>query len=306
LKPIGDNFEWQWGQHAAKILPDSDNDPNTTDILLFDNGQAKSFTQEGSTAPAENYSRAVIYRIDEKNRTVQQLWEFGKELGSSAYATFLGDADLLPQTGNINISFGGMLRKNGLPMDDIVSGVIGQTQVQSRVVEVQKDGQEVFDVSVTPNHSPDSETYQVRKIDLYNPSIEYALGAQVGQQKGVLQSSGPTAYTLPRFFIPRLTVNFRQIYQQDDTLYVNGNFTYQNQNYLIGKILLVLKNKDHQYVYATNFGLNGDFEARFDLSPVSPGEYAIYAIGGVVNGMDALGKVKPGYNPTGYKIDITP
>jgi hypothetical protein len=26
--------------------------------------------------------------------------------------------------------------------------------------------------------------------------------------------------------------------------------------------------------------------------------------GGVVNGMDATGKVNPGYNPTGYKILI--
>jgi hypothetical protein len=38
------------------------------------------------------------------------------------------------------------------------------------------------------------------------------------------------------------------------------------------------------------------------LSLVAPGEYAIYAAGGVVDGMDAQGKVKPGYNPTGYKI----
>jgi hypothetical protein len=32
--------------------------------------------------------------------------------------------------------------------------------------------------------------------------------------------------------------------------------------------------------------------------------HAIYAAGGVVDGKDAQGKVKPGYNPTGYKIQV--
>lgn len=304
LTPVGENFEWSWGQHAAKILPDTDNDPNTTDILLMDNGQARSFTQDQSVAPADNYSRAVIYRINETNKTIQQLWEFGKELGSSAYATFLGDADLLPLTGNINIDFGGMLRQNGVPVDNIVSGVIGKTQVRSRVVEVQPGGQEVFDVSVTPNHTSDSETYQVRKIALYNPSIEYALGASEGQRKGEIQANSPTTYKLPGFFIPRLTVSFKQLYQQNSTLVVEGNFLYQNQAYALGKILLVLKNSGQQYIFATNSGLNGEFAGRLDLSGVKPGEYAIYVVGGVVDGMDALGKIKPGYNAAGYKIDV--
>ena len=50
--------------------------------------------------------------------------------------------------------------------------------------------------------------------------------------------------------------------------------------------------------------VNGNFAARLDLSQVKPGEYAIYVAGGVVDGMDALGKVNPGYNPTGYKIQV--
>jgi dihydroorotate dehydrogenase len=50
--------------------------------------------------------------------------------------------------------------------------------------------------------------------------------------------------------------------------------------------------------------VNGNFSGRLDLSQVVPGEYAIYAVGGVVDGMDALGKVHAGYNPTGYKIQV--
>jgi hypothetical protein len=304
LKPIGANFEWQWGQHSAKILPDTDGDPNTIDILLFDNGQNRSFTQAGSVSPADNYSRAVIYRINEANRTVEQLWEYGKDLGSGAYATFLGNVDELPQTGNFNIDFGGMLRQNGVPVDDIVASVIGQQQVQSRVVEVQRDGQEVFDVSVTPNHTSDSETYQVRKMDLYTVADEYTLGKSQGQRKGVVQATGPTTYTLPPFFIPRITVQFSQLYQQNEALIVQGSFQFQGKSYMLGKVLFVLKNQQHQVIFASNSGLDGQFEGRFDLGTVPSGEYAIYVAGGVTNGMDAQGKVNPGYNPTGYKIEV--
>jgi arylsulfate sulfotransferase len=304
LKPIGADFEWQWGQHTAKVMPETDGDPNTVDILLFDNGQARSFTEANSVKPADNYSRAVIYRINEADRTVEQLWEYGKTLGSGAYATFLGGADLLTKTGNINISFGGMLRKDGIPVDDIISAVLGTMQVQSRVVEVQRDGKEVFDVSVTSNHASEAGTYQVRKIDLYNAAVQYPLGEVEGHRKGVVQAAETTTWTLPNFFINRIAVKFDQIYKQNSTLIMKGNFLYQGKSYLLGRVLFVLKSRENQYIFAANPGINGNFAARFDLSEVKPGEYAIYVVGGVVDGTDALGKVHPGYNPTGYKIQV--
>jgi hypothetical protein len=119
-----------------------------------------------------------------------------------------------------------------------------------------------------------------------------------------VQASGTTSYTLPNFFIPRFTVNFDQIYKQNGTFIIKGNFLFQGKTYLLGKVLFVLKNREHEYVFASNAGVNGNFSARFDLNKVEPGEYAIYVAGGVVDGMDALGKVKPGYNPTGYKIQV--
>lgn len=304
LTPSGAGFEWQWGQHDAKILPDNDGDPRTLDLLLFDNGQAKSFSQEGSVAPADNYSRAVIYRINETERTVEQVWQFGKELGPGAYATFLGGAEQLAQTGNINIAFGGMLRQDGLPVDDIIAGVVGSTQVQSRVVEVRRDGEVVFDVSVTPTASPDAETYQVRKIDLYTAGVDYKLGEFAGERKGEVQAAGVTEYKLPPFFIPRISLNFKQLYQQGDLLVLQGTFQYQEKTSMLGKVLFVLKNREQQFIFPSNPGVNGNFAARLDLSQVPPGEYALYVVGGVVDGMDALGKVHPGYNPTGYKVQV--
>jgi arylsulfate sulfotransferase len=304
IKPAGQPFEWQWGQHAIMLLPDEDHDPNTIDLLMFDNGQSRSYIQATSIDPDKNYSRAVIFRVNETNRTVEQIWEYGKDLGAAGYATFLGDADLLEKTGNINIAFGGMLRKDGVPVDDIVMGVLGKQNIQSRVSEVRRDGEVVFDVSVTPNQSSSSETYQVEKINLYNSSMDYSFGQIKGTRKGEIQSAKMVDTTIPKFFIPRLTYHFNKIYTEKGYLVMQGSFQYQNKTYLLGKVMFILKNKDHQYIFNTNSGLNGSFYGRIDLSQVVPGEYAIYGAGGVVGGNDAAGKIQPGYNPTGYKITV--
>jgi hypothetical protein len=272
--------------------------------LLFDNGQSRSYAEETSLDPAKNYSRAVIYRIHAADRTVEQLWQYGKERGSQAYATFLGDADLLEKTGNINIAFGGMLRKDGVPVDDIVMGVLGKQQIQSRAVEVQRDGNVVFDVSVTPNNATSAETYQVTRMDLYNSSIEYSLGQVNGQRKGEIQSASLADTPIPSFFIPRFTYTFDRIYNKSGYLVMQGSFKYQDKAYMLGKVMFVLKNRDRQYVFNSNSGLNGNFYVRIDLSQIAPGEYAIYGFGGVVDGMDAAGNIMPAYNPTGYKITV--
>jgi arylsulfate sulfotransferase len=304
LNPVGSNFEWAWGQHAAKVLPDTDGIPNTIDILLLDNGQNRSFTQAAAVSPANNYSRAVIYRIDEAKMTVEQVWEYGKELGSGAYSTFLGNADFLKQTGNINIAFGGMLRKNGVPVDDIIQSVIGEQEIQSRVVEVERSGEPVFDVSISPNHSLTAETYQVRKIDLYTAGVDTLLGASKGVRKGEIQSEAQTSYDLPPVFLQHITLDFKQANTDNGYLVLQGNFQYDHQIYLLGKVLFVLKSTQNQYIFPSNSGLDGIFEARIDLRPLKPGEYAIYTVGGVVDGMDAAGKIKAGFNPTGYKVVV--
>ena len=304
LKPTGSSdFEWQWAQHGVKVLPDTDHNPDTIDLLLMDNGQARSFDQATSILPENNYSRAVIFRIDQVKMTVEQLWRYGKERGSEAYSTFLGNADLLPKTGNINISFGGMMRKdNGTPVDEIVQGVLGQVQVQSRVVEVQKSGNVVFDVSVTPNHTTTAETFQTRRIDLYTDGIQYKLGELPGQRKGEIQSAELITQAVPKFIINTLDLNFTQLFVSNGYLMAQGNFLYQGKAYMLGRINLVLMSQARDYVFQGNPGLNGNFYSRIDLQKLQPGEYAVYALGGVVDGMDAKGKIKAGFNPTGYKV----
>ena len=305
LTPIGDGpFEWSWGQHDVKMLPEKDNDADTIDLLVFDNGQSRSYLEETSVAPEDNYSRAVIYRINEKEMTIEQLWQYGKERGSAGYSTFLGSADYLPVTGNILVDFGGMLRSEGIPVDSIISGVLGETQVESRVVEVLPNGDEVFEIHMTPNNSTTAETYQARRVDLYTNGIEYFLGTHNGQRLGDVQSAELVEMKMPNVFIDRLEFTFNQLFEKNGYLILNGNFRYQDKVYFLGRLNFVLKNKDNQYIFQGTSGLNGNFYSRINLGDVEPGEYAIFAVGAVIEGKDTNGKMMPAYNPTGYKIIV--
>lgn len=107
LRPVGQNFEYSYRQHAPEILPDQDNNPNTIDILLFDNGNDRYLNdaelqrkvRANEIVPPELYSRMVQYRIDEAKKTIVQIWQYGKEYGKLIYSSFCGSANLL-ENGN--------------------------------------------------------------------------------------------------------------------------------------------------------------------------------------------------------------
>lgn len=308
LTPVGEDFEWQWTQHHPMVLPDMDENPDTIDILLFDNGQSKSFTKENSVAPENNYSRGVQFRIDEKAKTVEQIWQYGKERGSDCYATFLGDADYLYETGNRIMAFGGQLRNNGVPVDDIVSGVTGDTITNSRVIEVTQEKEVVFEVSVhdTPS-SPSAETYQIKRLPLYSAnSFDYSLGEVQGKRLGTsYYCPQDTQTSAPNLYIGKLGESFNQLYRQGNRLIVNGQQTNDGKPYILSQSVLVFRSKDNVYLYPANSGLNGQYFASIDLSDFAPGEYQISVAGGVKEGNDtSVEKITKGHVLTDYKITI--
>ena len=103
FKPVGEDFEWQYGAHNVSLLDNGD-------ILLFDNGlggRVKRPDADRALPDEENYSRAVIYRIDTENMTVEQVWQHGKELGAPYYAFIMSGAQPLDGEGKkILIDFG--------------------------------------------------------------------------------------------------------------------------------------------------------------------------------------------------------
>jgi hypothetical protein len=308
LTPVGEEFEWQWCQHAPMILPDFDKNPETMDILLLDNGQSKSFDAAGATPAEENYSRGVQFRIDTKAKTVQQIWEYGKERGSDCYATFLGDADYLYETGNRLLCFGGQLRVNGTPVDDILSGVMGDLVTNSRVVEVSETGDVVFEVTAHENaYSSSVETYQTERMELYsNNSFNYQLGEIAGERLGVNNCNVlDEAVTAPNLYAGQIGVTFNNIVNENGRLVIDGSVNYRGETYLLGKADIVLRSTENAYIYTTYNALNGRFFASIDTSAMKSGVYQISIAGAVREGNDALnGTLHQGHTLTEYKITV--
>lgn len=76
-------FDWTWTQHAA-FRADAKSSKDVVYVTAFDNGDARGMEQP--PLPDMKYSRAVIYKIDQKKMTVEQVWEYGKERGHEWYS----------------------------------------------------------------------------------------------------------------------------------------------------------------------------------------------------------------------------
>ena len=124
LNPVGE-LEWQHHQHAAQITPDGS-------LLLFDNGNHRAWPPEAKTPDKETYSRAVEFKIDEEQSTVEQVWVYGGPGPGAFFSSFVSEADLLPVTGNVLVTEGGLTRDD---QGEFASG--GEaTRYSARIVEV--------------------------------------------------------------------------------------------------------------------------------------------------------------------------
>lgn len=305
LTPINENFEWQWAQHHPMLMKDLDQDPETIDLMMLDNGQVRSFTQSGAVEPDQNWSRAVHYRIHLSNKTVEQIWEYGKERGNDLYASFLGDANAL-NNGNTLIAFGGQLKQNGKSVDKIVEGVLGNVVINSRVVEVNEAHEVVFEIKVLSNeHTTSAETYQAVRVDLTKASLVSDF-SQVSIRLGspaILSQDTDT--TIPNLYIGDIRGTFNTLVNENGRLIIDGNLFYKGKAYLLGQAVIVLRNWDKTYSFQVNSGLNGRYFSSIDLSDLNKGVYEISIAAGIKEGNDVLqGTLHKGYFKTGYKITI--
>lgn len=81
---------WNWGQHSVTLPADQPADPELTDIIMFNNGNYRSYDPTLQVPAAENYSECSRYRIDTNAMTIQRTWTFGRELGSLRYGSYVG------------------------------------------------------------------------------------------------------------------------------------------------------------------------------------------------------------------------
>ena len=80
-------FDWSWTQHTAFRI-DEKSDSRYLYLSVFDNGDSRGMEQP---ALAEmKYSRGVVYKIDQKKMTVEQVWAVGKNEGFDHFSPITG------------------------------------------------------------------------------------------------------------------------------------------------------------------------------------------------------------------------
>lgn len=84
------DFDWTWTQHTGWKV-DELSEPGVSIVTVFDNGDGRAFKQPEN--PKKKYSRAVMYRIDEKKGTVEQIWEYGKNRGHALYSAITSSVE---------------------------------------------------------------------------------------------------------------------------------------------------------------------------------------------------------------------
>lgn len=211
--PIGEGFEWQWSQHAAMVTPEGN-------IFLFDNGNNKSKLAENYVPATQSYSRGVIYHLDYDAKTIEQVYQYGKERGAEFYSPYISDVDYL-EADHYLISSGGIVKKNGEAQNQ-PAGVIEANELSSITVE-QKSGETIFEIKLPIN------TYRAEKMSAYYEN-EGNLKLGQAQRLGELQQS--TANNVEYGLMSgskKIDNNYKdhniEFSAEEDRLGIKGNFT---------------------------------------------------------------------------------
>lgn len=154
--PVGPDFEWQWSQHAAMITPEGY-------VFIFDNGNNKSKIKDSYVDAENSYSRGVMYKIDTEKMTIGQVYEYGKERGSSFYSPYISDVDYLDK-GHYIVHSGGIVNADGKPSNQPAGLSGGNVLLKSDTVEV-KDDKVIFEIVFPTNN------YRVEKMNIYDGFI---------------------------------------------------------------------------------------------------------------------------------------
>ena len=208
--PVGDDFEWQWSQHAAMITPEGY-------VFILDNGNNKSKVKEEYVSAENSYTRGVMYKIDTDEMTIEQVWEYGKERGSEFYSPYISDVDYIEKDHYI-VHSGGIVYKDG-KVQNQPAGLGGADELVSDTVELLND-EVIFEIKLPTNN------YRVEKMNVYEVG-EY----QKGQAKR-LGSLGKTEVTKTGFGLSSSTSDLKEIKEEheieftkeEDRLVFTGRF----------------------------------------------------------------------------------
>ncbi|MGI6068945.1 MAG: aryl-sulfate sulfotransferase [Blautia sp.] len=163
FRPVGEDFEWQYEQHACVITPDGD-------VMCFDNHHYGSKNPETYREPKESYSRGVRYRINTEDMTIRQIWQYGKERGTEFYSPYICNVEYYNE-GHYMVHSGGIAYVDGEPSQAL--GAFARNmpggQLETHTVEV-CDGKVMLDLHLPANY------YRAEKTKMYVEGNNLDLG----------------------------------------------------------------------------------------------------------------------------------
>lgn len=171
FKPIGNNFGWQYEQHANVITPNGD-------VMCFDNHHWGTRDPEKYLPAKDNYSRGVRYRINTKDMTIEQVWEYGKDRGADYFSPYICNVEYYNE-GHYMVHSGGIAyTKDGEPSEKLGPAIdLEGGSLYAITVELDNDVKKL-ELKVHGNF------YRAEKLKLYTDCINLELGK--GQVLGAM------------------------------------------------------------------------------------------------------------------------
>lgn len=162
--PVGDgDFDWPYEMHACLVTDNGD-------IMCFDNGHYRSKVRDKFLLNRDNFSRGVLYRINQEKMTVEQLWQYGKERGEEFFSSYIGNVEFYGE-GHYLVHSGGIQyygehaseKPAALMQDD------PNVRAESITVEI-LHGKVIMEMKVTGNF------FRAEKLSMYHERNNAPLG----------------------------------------------------------------------------------------------------------------------------------
>lgn len=230
FKPVGNNFEWQYEQHACLITPDGD-------VMCFDNHHWGSKVKENYRKAKDNYSRGVRYRINTKEMTVEQIWQYGKDRGAEFFSPYICNVEYYNE-GHYMIHSGGIAyNKEGEISESL--GALEQNMggtLTSITVEI-CDDKKMLELHTKGNY------YRAEKMTLYAGEGNLELGA--GSLLGTMGVTPEFDTDVPAMVVSELIPDScdARIEEEDD------RFTFLAKFEKGQMVMLVLEQGDEKHRY---------------------------------------------------------
>ena len=207
--PVGDDFEWQWSQHAAMITPEGY-------VFILDNGNNKSKIESEYVPAEDSYTRGVMYKIDTDAMTIEQIWEYGKTRGSEFYSPYISDVDYIEQDHYI-VHSGGIVYVDGKNSNE-PAGLGGADALVSDTVEL-LDDEVIFELVLPTNN------YRVEKMSLYqeNEGFQLKEAKRIGSLGETEKEDTKLGFVISNKDISEFDRDF-SVTKEIDRLVVSGRF----------------------------------------------------------------------------------